>query len=197
MRKGFTLVLLLVISFCSFCQVSPNSAPDKKSNVEMFLNREGVALLENRHSIGTISGTGAKLHITGIVVTDLKNSTKIGGVVIVINDDYGETKYASNFIDFDEIETIIQFLTYFKENHLATKPDDLSILRLRTRGGCYIGFQYSPTDSPTYQSWTITVDAIEKDKNNFTSRLNDSTKLDELIKLFKDTQTFISDKISK
>jgi hypothetical protein len=128
MKKLFIAIYLTTLfTSPAFSKNLNKSTPKEKTKLEQFSAKTGVVLIRGFHKIGTNQGLySTSVNIEAKEFTNISNETKEYGITIeAFKEDGRYDKKHTSFIDYDEIDSLIQgidYITNIKSN--ITKLDD-------------------------------------------------------------------------
>lgn len=191
-KKSLLFVLFFAITTLSYGQKETGAV--LLSNLEAFSNRQGTFLFEESNSLGYFSDVSGRLDFNWTVYTDFKANEKYGGLKLTIYSDNpiiknmiegGVTVRTTFYIDFEEIETLYSFVTYFEENlHKQTPTDNTSFQFISKEGT-----EYSFYNNPGLKKWIFKVSPYPY-TNEFTYILKKET-IDNLLGVLKQAKDII------
>lgn len=123
MRKLMSLVILAGVLVCAGARVKkpklPETGPDTK--LEAFEMQTGRVIIRGRSDIGSVSGMGT-VSVDCIEIIDVSNGVREMGIVIEVKASGSYERTDSSFIDFDEIESLLNGIDYiYKVTPSSTK----------------------------------------------------------------------------
>lgn len=198
--KKIALVLLFVLAYCSiYCQ--ENQYNSGVSNLEAFSNRKGTFILQESKDLGYFSDVMGRLDFTCEVLTDLKTNEKKGGITLTIYSDNPTLKVFTGgvlvrtkfYIDYEEIETLSSFFTYFKDNLYKTEPTVFTSVKFISTESTEYSFTFSPASSK--KNWLFKVSPFPY-TNEFTYFLKKET-VDNLLNLLNQSKEIIIEKTNQ
>lgn len=192
------IVLFVVASlFCCslYCQGEQNK--EKISNLEAFSNRKGTFILQESKFLGYFSDITGRLDFTCEILTDLKTNEKEGGITLTLYSDNPTLKAFTGgvlvrtkfYIDYEEIETLTSFFTYFKENLFQTEPAEFTTVKFISTENTQYAFTFNPQAK---KNWLFKVSPYPYG-NDFTYFLKKET-VDNLINLLNQSKDIIIEK---
>lgn len=115
MKRSIVLLSLLAISITSaYALQSTETETQAKTKIEQFSAKTGVVLIRGFEKIGTAQGLyNTSVNIETKEFTNVNDSSKQYGITIEAFKEAGTyDKKNTSFIDFDEIESLIQGIDY-------------------------------------------------------------------------------------
>ncbi len=193
--KKVALFVLFVLACCSvYCQEKQYDS--RISDLEAFSNRKGTFILQESQNFKYFSEITDRLDFTCEVLTDLKTNEKKGGVTLTIYFDNPTLTVCADeilernkfYIDFEEIETLSSFFTYFKDNLYTTEPTVFTKMKFISTEST----EYSIAYDPAQVKWWFKVSPYPY-VNEFTYSLKKGT-VDNLLTLLNQSKEIIIEK---
>jgi len=123
MRKLLSLVILAGVLVCAGARVKKPKLPEKgpDTKLEAFETQTGRVIIRGRSDIGSVSGMGT-VSVDCIEIIDVSNGVREMGIVIEVKASGSYERTDSSFIDFDEIESLLNGIDYiYKVTPNSTK----------------------------------------------------------------------------
>ena len=198
--KKIALFLLFILVYCSIYS-QEKQYDSGVSNLEAFSNRKGTFILQESKYLGYFSDVTGRLDFTCEVLTDLKTNEKEGGITLTIYSDNPtlkaftggvlvRTKY---YIDYEEIEALSSFFTYFKDNLYKTEPAVFTSVKFISTESTEYAFTFNPATSK--KTWLFKVSPYPY-TNEFTYFLKKET-VDNLLNLLNQSKEIIIEKTNQ
>lgn len=138
MKKTLTLIALCILFSLGYSQEKETIKAKSESKLEVFGAETGSLIEKSNEEVGKI-GT---LRIETSIITNLLTNTKIRGLRI---EKPNTNKYGSDFINFldeDEIDTVLKSIEILKEK-VKTVPSSYVEIIFKARSGFQFGAYFS------------------------------------------------------
>lgn len=104
-------IIFAAISLASPCQAAGSDIAEARTKLEAFQTKTGNVVIKGYTEVGSLRGVGS-LEVTAMQFTDVGSGQKQSGVVIEIKESGRLENSDSAFIDYEEIQSLIEGIDY-------------------------------------------------------------------------------------
>lgn len=121
MRKSLWLILVVGVLVCSGANIKKPKLPTQgqETKLETFEKQTGTVIIRGRSEIGSVSAMGT-VEVDCIEILDVSTAQREMGIVLTVKGSGRYESSNSSFIDYDEIESLLNGIDYIAKVTLSS-----------------------------------------------------------------------------